>query len=87
MYEIVRFLHKSLITEQSSIKDKTKLSKEYFDSGFWNLNQTTGDWFVKNSPPPLPPSRPKLPSDKDSDSDWHLTIWAEVISRRHQSWS
>ena len=46
MYGIVRFLHKSLITEQSSIKDKMKPSKEYFYSGFWNLNQTTGDWFV-----------------------------------------
>ena len=33
MSEIVRFLHKSFIGEDPSIKDKTKLSMEYFDSG------------------------------------------------------
>ena len=32
MYEIVRFLHKSLIAEEPSIKDKMKLSMEYFYS-------------------------------------------------------
>ena len=32
VYEIVNFLHKSLITEKPSIKDKMKLSMENFDS-------------------------------------------------------
>ena len=52
MYEIVRLLHKSLITEEPSIKDKMKLYVEYFDSK--GPNQTTGDCFVSNLPPPLP---------------------------------
>ena len=32
MWGIVGFLHKSLIAEEPSIKDKMKLSLEYFDS-------------------------------------------------------
>ena len=32
MYGIFGFLHKSFIAEEPSIKDKMKLSLEYFDS-------------------------------------------------------
>lgn len=32
MYKIFRFLHKSLIAEELSIKDKMKLFMDYFDS-------------------------------------------------------
>ena len=67
MNEIVRFLHKSLTTEEPSIKDKMKLSMEYFDSEALIKQQEIGSF---NIPPP--PSRPKLPSNAPPEYDFLL---------------
>ena len=58
MWWIVRFLHKSLTTKEPSVKDKMKLSMEYFDSEALIKQQEIGSF---NIPPP--PSWPKLPSN------------------------
>ena len=57
MYEIVSFLHKSLIAEEPSIKDKMKLPMEYFDPEALIKQQEV----VPFKPPS--PSLPKLPSN------------------------
>ena len=67
MNEIVRFLHKSLTTEEPSIKDKMKPSMEYFDSGALIKQQEIGSF---NIPPS--PSWQKLPSNAPSEYDFLL---------------
>ena len=51
MYEIVRFLHKSLITEEPSIKENMKLSMEYFDSEVLIKQQEIVSFKISPSPP------------------------------------
>ena len=67
MNEIVRFLHKSLATEEPSIKDKMKLSMSYCDSEALIKQQEIGSF---NIPPP--PSRPQLPSNAPPEYDFSL---------------
>ena len=67
MYEIVRFLHRSLIAEEPSIKDKIKLSLKYFDSEALTKQQEIGSFKI-----PLPLSRPKLPSNASTEYDFLL---------------
>ena len=64
MYEIVSFLHKSLVAEEPSIKDKMKLPMEYFDSEALIKQQE----IVLFKPPS--PSLPKLPSNAPPEYDF-----------------
>ena len=52
VYEIVNFLHKSLITEKPSIKDKMKLSMENFDSEALIKQQKIFSFKIPLPPPP-----------------------------------
>ena len=69
VYEIVNFLHKSLITEKPSIKDKMKLSMENFDSEALIKQQKIFSFKIP-LPPPSPTSPPKLPSNAPSEYDF-----------------
>ena len=55
MCGIVRFLHKSLTTKEPSVKDKMKLSMEYFDSEALIKQQEIGSFNIPPPPSPLPP--------------------------------
>ena len=67
MNGVVRFLHKSLTTEEPPIKDKMKLSMKYFDSEALIKLQEIGSFKI-----PPPPSRPKLPSNAPPEYDFLL---------------
>lgn len=67
MYEIVRFLHKSLITEEPSIKDNMKLSMEYFDSEVLIKQQEIVSFKISPAP-----SWPKLLSNAPSNVSMFL---------------
>ena len=60
-------MYKSFIAEEPSIKDKMKLSLEYFDSEASITQQDIASFKI-----PPPPSRPKLPSNATPEYDFSL---------------
>ena len=65
MYRIVRFLYKSFITEEPSLKDKMKPSMECFDSEALIKQQEIVSFKI-----PPPPFLPKLPLNAQTEYDF-----------------